>query len=201
MTAKDEDKNDSQKQLIREESPSPMFFIDSSDDENMKFNAKEEKTKNLKSRLHAEKANERKADERKVEVNDGMPKEKPFEVNGKSKLKDDTSQIPRSDNGSKVTSDQQFDVKIAMENVAPTIRKAVAKKSTRSVLFQRLANKKCENDDEGGDKNRSFNSSFDNDVKTNFFTRVLEGALGIEMNPGKTFTSPRSSTGEQCVFV
>jgi len=91
------------------------------------------------------------------------------------------------------------EVKNAVEKVDRDIHKAVAKKTTRSILFQRLSNAKrthCDNGDNCcykclGDLTPPFNNA----SQMRLMPRVADAVLLSEMNPGKTFTSPRSSTG------
>ena len=92
------------------------------------------------------------------------------------------------------------EVKNAVEKVDRDIHKAVAKKTTRSILFQRLSNAKrthCDNGDNCcykclGDLTPPFNNA----SQMRLMPRVADAVLLSEMNPGKTFTSPRSSTGK-----
>ena len=106
--------------------------------------------------------------------------------------------------------DWNIKVKKAIEMIGPTIRKAVAKKTTRSILFQRLANtKRSHCDDDGVDDdddddvdngNRGPAPIVKNDIDVSLAHGVLETVVNSELNPGKTFTSPRSSTGKLFVF-
>ena len=73
--------------------------------------------------------------------------------------------------------DWNDEVKKAIETIGPKIRKAVARKSTRSILFQKLSK-----DERNKPEPRVLENVAKNDVSQAFVS-------------GKTFTSPRSSTG------
>ena len=92
------------------------------------------------------------------------------------------------------------EVKNAVGKVGRDIRKAVAKKTTRSILFQRLSNAKrthCEDDDNCCYRSLGdLTPPFSNGSQVRLTPRVADTVLMSEMNPGKTFTSPRSSTGK-----
>ena len=197
-------------------SPSPMFYIDMDssdsfiqDEDSIKTEEKNEKeTEFCKNDLETGARVEAKV-EVKGEVKNESPKVDSDAVKGEINI---DRQNSTSDCQSKT--DWNCEVKKAIETIGPTIRRAVAKKSTRSILFQRLANLKasdCDEDDDYDDDDDDDDGDDDDDdddddgnaatlsesdVKTGIPNRVLDAVVNGELIPGKTFTSPRSSTGK-----
>ena len=190
--------NNSKTKEWKQKSPSPKFFIemDSSDsllpdEDSMIDEEKNEKNSNVSDTDH------RLMVEAKCDLKVGL----------KGEVNDEKSKM--RENSTSRVHNWNCEVKKAFETIGPNIRKAVAKKTTRSILFQRLANtKRGDCDDDGVDGDDDDDDEDDDDdcnrdavvrsrsgVNVNVAPRVVE--ILSDLNPGKTFTSPRSSTGKR----
>ena len=198
-------RKDSQRIGSKEQSQSPLFYIDMDSDDRFTQQQKtakdEEESENGNDLPIADPPTDSKCVKTKVEPEAGVkvemrgksPKAKSCEVTGTSKVPKLVDEV--SECKSKTVADWNCEVKKAIEKVGPTIRTAIARKSTRSILFQRLASKKSRDSDEDGDGDGGRTNAKD-EVKTILNSRAVDTFLSSEMmNPGKTFTSPRSSTG------
>ena len=109
-------------------------------------------------------------------------------VDSKEDIKLEVKDQRSIDHGAKAKLSEE--VRKAVQALGPKIRKAVAKKSTKSILLQRLVDQKTDNDLEINDS-QSVKQPVNRSLES-----VANSDLNQSINSGKTFTSPRSSTGK-----